>query len=317
MAIIIYPTEKEQSAPWLIDKEKLDQLDDIIQKHYSMLREARDLQLKAAVEKEFRNIKPELRNPKVKAELFRRTKRSYEFEGEALKVTILLSKGRKVEAETIQEASKMPILADEVPIGLEIVLEVARTRIEIALGKYTRDMLRYLVTSKDENFSRDVAYSLESWIKSIRPPLWQRIWKSIQGIQVLFIFIPLIFTIITFPNPAKQYRNHLSTEISKIIQDGVDSTTINRAVELMLIITADYSPSKYKASISSWLAKLAILGGCLVVFTLIFSFPPKSHISIGKGETRVRFWKVYTRILSVTIPVGIILQVVLNQIHIF
>ena len=317
MALIIYPTEKDQSAPWLIDRQKLDQLDDLIQKNYSALKEARDLKVKAAVEKEFRTIKPELRNPRVKADLFRRIKNSYQFEGESLIVTIILSKGRKVEASNIQEAGKMPILADEIPIGLEINLEVADTKIDIALGKYRRDTLHYLVKSNDENFRRDVAYSLESWIKSIRPPLWQRIWKIIQGIQVLFIFIPLIFMIVTFPNPAKQYRNSLTSEINEIIQGGVDSTTINRAVELLLVIAADYSPSKYNTSISSWLAKLIKLCSCLVAFTLVFSFPPRSHIGIGRGESRVRFWKLYTRILSVTIPVGILLPVVLNQIHIF
>jgi len=317
MATVIYPTQGDIAAPWLIDSKALDQLDALIHKQYRSLVEARNAQVKAAVHQEFAATKPEYRKPTTKAEITRRVKNSYPFSGENCGVTLLLPKDRKAKAASFEELRKDPALKDELPLGFTISISVGRASIEITLGEYSRDRLRYDVKDSDPSTARDATYSIDSWIQTVRLPLWQRIWKKIQGVQLFLAFFLLVFALVTVPDASKQYKADLQSDVGQILQIGVSAENLSRAVQLILTFTSDYVPPRYNSIMGPFWKRLGIVGGIVAFLGILVSFPPRTSVAIGRGVSRVRFWRFYTRLISITIPTGIILPIVLNQVHLF
>ncbi len=315
MTEILYPMRKEFSAPWLIDFDKLELLDEVIEKQHKELLDYREKGIQAAIKEEISNYKDNEQHI-VKEKIEEQTRNSYEFCSEFRKVTILLSKGREVQAESFKEASKEQFLQDEVPIGFSAKLEVGSTKVEITLGEYDRDEIRYKVDSNDSAIAKDIIYDIESWIKSVLPRLWLRIWKKVYGWHFNLIFLWVLCAAVTLPVVYKQFQSEIKKDVEAIIVEGIDSDNIEKAIEFVLIYASNYVPEQYRTNVESWLRKLIVFSSIFAVVILILSFPPKSNIGIGKGESRIRRWRVYLRIVSFTIPVVIILPIILNQIQI-
>ncbi len=109
------------------------------------------------------------------------------------------------------------------------------------------------------------------------------------------------------------YKREISKESYKILNNGIDSSEINRALEIILSVETKYVPKDFVSnnlSIRYWLISMLIT----LIICLILSFPPESHIEVGLGKRRVKIWKIWIRIISIIIPAGIILPIAINKI---
>jgi hypothetical protein len=109
------------------------------------------------------------------------------------------------------------------------------------------------------------------------------------------------------------YKEEKEIEARKLIDNGIDSQNIFEAMEIMLILETEFVPENYEYSDSS-LKNWGISLLCLVLIFIILAFTPKSYIDLGKGQKKIKFWKSWIRIISITIPVGILFPILLNKI---
>ncbi len=314
MPKVVYPTENKYDGPWLIEYGKLAQLDAVAEKKYQELLQIREKQITEAVRIEIKT-RPDYKKYTSKAAISRLVRERYEFQGESRSVAILLPKERKVVAESFEAARKEKLLDDVVPLGFELQFEVARTSATISLGGYDRNTLNYRVRSSDDSLAADITYEIESWIKSVRPPAWHRFWKMIHGWHFLLLFLLFPIFLVATSIPSNTYKRHLRVEALQLVRQGITVENQPRATQLLLELAIDMPP-KTSFDALPWRA-LAIISLTIVGLVFVASFPPRSHVGIGKGENRIKFWRIYLQILSVTIPVGVILPTLLNQIRLF
>jgi hypothetical protein len=93
------------------------------------------------------------------------------------------------------------------------------------------------------------------------------------------------------------------SEARKIVSEGVSATNQFRALEVLLALSSEESAnSNGDVYLPGWfLFFLAV--GFLVCVAL--SFPPKVVLGVGKGQSRLQFWRRWLTFLSVTIPSAI------------
>jgi hypothetical protein len=88
----------------------------------------------------------------------------------------------------------------------------------------------------------------------------------------------------------------------KLLDKGIDSKDLTKALELMLALESDYRPMN-STGIPRWFLLVAF-GGLFVCIAL--SIHPHIEVGLGKGRARLRHWNLWVRFVALTIPLFVV-----------
>ncbi len=296
MAKLSLPTSRDIAAPLLIEKEQLERLDEIIDKHLPALREYKDSLVQEMTEKDAlrfasrRNLSPE--QSQKKKEEYKRLVLA-RFRNDARSATIYITRGRDISAERFSEVLGHPGNDEETPLGLSYFLRIGEVtaRVRLSSSSFTRE-ISIEVEPNNVEVALQLFGSLSNWSSDIEAPRWQQKWCEYSWIPrfllAMFLLIGVIF--VPLSNRAEAGRNANKAEAQKLLSQGINQNNQQRALELLLAISSDYNPNPpiLPLGLRYW--------GCVVFGALILvgaSVCPKVSIGVWRGKkslTRARSW---------------------------
>jgi hypothetical protein len=315
MGQILYPNDMSYKGPWLIDLNSLEKLDEIVNQEWTKVKEHNEAKINEEIERKLKAL-PENVQDQKRPLIEKEVRNSYMYKSDTGKLTIKLKSGNKIVAPSFREASREPGVTNETPVGFVLELRSGEAKAKIAMNEYSRDDLSLSVDSPEPSVTRDFFFQIDRWVKCYKPPLWVKIWKSIQWIHwYLMVFAASVYLLFV-PTGSDTYKKALTAEAHKIIENGIDSTESNRALEILLSLQTNYVPEN--VGMGKLISKTTIVIFSVALFIcIILSFAPKSYLGFGKGEKKVRFWKIWLRLISFTIPSSILLPILIDKLSAF
>jgi len=318
MAEIIYPTEKTVSGPYLLEFNKLCELDDLIDTEWQNLLEYREKQVSQEIDIDLRHY------PVEEADKYRgieaKIRNSYTFKEEKRKLIIEFKSGKKLSVKSFKEANDDPMSSEETPVGFSLNVRVGEVTADLSVGQtYNKSDMEISVSSKSLSFSRELLHKLELWARSAACPWWQQLWKKLAGfikvVAFVLFLIAMEFTVTSaiVQNDFNEYKKILKAEAKELAKQGVNQENINRAVEIILKLETGFVPDGFTTSkpfLSKW---VIIVGVPLLILFIILWFPPKTYLGFGLGEIKIKRWKLWLKIITVIIPVNILLPILLDR----
>jgi len=105
------------------------------------------------------------------------------------------------------------------------------------------------------------------------------------------------------------YSNQLNKTAKELIEVGIDSSSIDEALTLLLQYESAYIPKYYDSDSKSLmypsLKKYFYLS--IVIFTLL-AISPKSIVGIGKNRIKYKLLTTWIRLVTYTLPTTLILS---------
>lgn len=312
MAEFIYRTEATLSGPWLVDTDRLEALDKILDDEWERLakrnREAIQNELDKRIEDSFeirlaKETEGELSPTtleSIRKQVETSIRNSYGYK-ENRKVTIFYEGDRRVEVESFQEATRQSSLLEGIPVRFDVEGVCGDISFEINIDKY-RGALNISTSPETVSEAKELFAALHRWGATNRPPKWQQIWKTWNGIQWAFWLIAVCGGLIAVVIPGNPYK----AQARELVRNGVSQENQQRALELLLAMQSDYRPEQDPV-LPAWY--LLLLFGGLVV-CLVTSFIPKSILGIGKGQDRIKLWRLWFGFVFYLVPSFVFLNII-------
>ncbi len=306
MAEVEYPANLEIEGPWLVDRAALDELDQIIEREFSVLVKRNEDELKKEVQHFIEKRKAiELDEAKLERRARDEEKSLRERWDYRRERRVSVDIGHvTVNGNSVAEAAKHPVLANATPRGLWARFEVGYTECELSLGRWDRASARLEVRCSDAGTRNSLFGAMRQWVEKAAPPKWQQLWYRVGAVPLWlgFSFIaPVFFVVINALS--SQGGNPYRQEAHDLLRHGLSPDKQSKAIELLLALVSDYRPTSEKVTVPIW-SYIFLFGALLVCIAL--SIGPKVIVGLGRGESRIRSWRRWFSILFWGIPAWIV-----------
>lgn len=308
MAEMQFLTNLNVTGPWLLERSALDELDTIIEREYSALKEQNDKELRDNVEKEIksRNYQDQDERDKQTRTLEKQYRAYFEFRCERI-VTVSLPMEKQLVGGSISEVARHPALTDVNPGGLVIFFRVGQTDCRFKVASDRLDPRAELaVSSKDPKIQNDLFAVLREWMDKTAPPKWQQLWYRV-GVIPLWALLIILIAVVDGILASLQLDNPYRQEAHALLRQGISPATQVKAIGLLLALASDYRPPLAGASPPFWL-EIAGLG--FLVVCSVLSIGPKAVIGLGRGESRIRLWRRWLNAAFFVVPLWLLSTVV-------
>ena len=292
MATLIYLTDFESEAPWLMTSVDLLELDAILSKEWERLAEHESNYIRRLTS-EFNFEYAEHRAKSL-------SERS---------VVLTLPGSKKLAATSIKEASLQHELMTAAADSLDISLARGEVRLEMSIKREGFHNVTLKVRPEGLEDGRELFAAVYTWLRRLEPPKWQAYWLSLRSlVSILWgIYIAICVQIVS-SGVYGTSTNTLKDEAHALLKQHVTAANRDRAIELLLALQSDYivMTKPEGIGIRSGLFIVCGLVGCLIA-----SFPPRTSIGLGHGDLSVRRQRWWIRFVSVTIPMLIFSNIIL------
>lgn len=310
MSRILHSTRVKINGPWLLEKDAITELDEIIQTEWDQLETEREKRLKNDADEHIRESYGEIENEEeyqAKLEEYIESSKRYELR-HSKKIIIRLSDERYIKLDSFKEAFKNDSLINEKPTGFRFTLESGGIDCDIDLNSSFNHL--DINVRSGTNKARELFTTLHHWAENHKPPKWQQIWSEIKGFHWFFAFI-LIFIYSSVVQITQDTSKLLLEQNSvQLIEEGIDSTNIYESVEILLRYQAEHYPEVEASTGSNSIVIVTIF---ILVASILLSFLPKSIIAIGKGNQSINRWKRWINFVGITLPASILSYFVLPE----
>ncbi len=290
MSKIIIPAKREESGPWLLDEASFLKLNHV-------LTEVSDL-LDKSFKKERKDIdylKKDDSHPHSNG-------------NSIIKEIILISEDdTQIVEDSIDKVLQNPHLGRFDPFEFKINYRYGdQNFLTINLGD--DDYIQYDIETYDLEIKYQIKYLLDKWINNNRPSRILRAWNSSSGFMIFISGFILLLSFVSVFFPDKEsYQSKLEREAKQIIESGIDSLNITRAVELLLEMQSGYVPSDYNPQSAppsqNWI-KAFVLSFCFLIISII---KPVTIIGLGRNTVKVKLLRNWIRIVTILLPTMLIL----------
>lgn len=296
MGKLYIPAEKEIKGPWLIGIEELEELDTIIKEIEILLNESYNKEINQDVlEKSERSEETtESIIKKVKSSFLKEIKRSF----------VLISKDNsRIIDNSIRDLLKDSKVKSFSPKELNISIEYGyKIRFTFEITKRYYGRLNYQSRCFDTDIQDEISYKIETWIDRNKPNKVKQFWNEFSFPIFMLTMLILIFSstnIITTVIPSS--KEVYQVQVDSLIKNGVTQENQNKAIELILKYNSNYIPVNVK-EITKYNTNAIKLSIMALIFSLIAYFNPKTTIGLGKQKKMLSFYKIYIKLILVTIP---------------
>ncbi len=279
VAKISYPTETSVSRPLLIEAKHLAALDVVFEEFLQ------------SQEAQAANRPAEDESGRRKSERRRQPVRS---------VDVYLSGGRTIKSDCFSDVIKQPHVSSEVALGFRAYLRTDSAEATVSVVERWTTELKISVENDDGAAARELFGSLENWASEVAAPRWQQLWARAQGLMHFLLFMWVFMGLMIAAMAALGVRDkneNYTKEAHALLQKGIDDSNQRRAIELTLALVSEYNPSVWKPGPAYW---GVVLAGALALGAL--SVCPGVVIGIWTGKRRLEYWRVWLKVVWVTVP---------------
>jgi hypothetical protein len=300
MARLQTPTAVEVPGPWLIEISHLLALDDIYASYIPRLEENQEVAIHEEIERRIKQHTPENASQDLARQIAERLAKGVRetrgFVGRERRITVYLPGGRTLQTELFSEVINHATTTNEVPLGFRSSLTVEPVRIVVELRGSDLDMD---VTPNIDPLSQEVYGALLNWVSDVQAPVWLKTWLKYKVLALMLLSFSLLVLLLVGVGWSQQTAiSYFKVEAHKLLSGGVTPANQPRAVELLLAIVSDYSGSAAKGpSLRYWttIGLLALMFPCLY-------FCPRVVIGVWRGKARIKRWRIWIRMMSISIP---------------
>ncbi|MGE4385824.1 MAG: hypothetical protein AB7E39_08210 [Endomicrobiaceae bacterium] len=308
----IIPSQQEFDGPWLIDNNKLEELNETLLLIEKKLNDACNILLGIHTTTRFNEYKKWDKN--VTAEdIKQEIQNSYPFHNSNKYVSLTNKQGTKITDKDLLSLLKDPQIKEFNPIDLIIHIQNGPYKfiLEISTNPYRN--LKTIIDVSNDSIFNDINYEINKWIDKHRPNYLSQKWSSFFPFASLLIFILLFFsTSLLLKGQANLYKTELARESSIILKDGLDNNNTTKAIEIILKYESDYIPENF--STDTTINKEIEYFLILIILTLaLLSISPKTVIGLGKNKWKVIFYRRWIYFVSIFIPVSILLPIIIAK----
>jgi hypothetical protein len=320
MAQLIHPSSARFNGPFLIDRERLVEFDQMIGREWEELEKWYEDQVQQEVVR--RKSGESYYADKSDEEVRDSVLESYQFSRRTRDVTVKCKKDKELRGNSFQEIARLPEAAELMPVGFTVTLERGPLTATIKSVSWFDETRLEIDVNPNCPHAQGLKSTLEDWATRVSAPAWQRVWLKVTSFLPFLQWMPAILFLIVFlgalPNSdaardvaLREYQVQLCKDAHELLADGVNSEEVARAVELELALSTNYLPPTYAlpgVPVFRWPALAFILS---VVFGVISSLRPRLHIGLGRGEAAIRRWKLWLRFSFYKVPVLLLSSVVI------
>lgn len=291
-------------GPTVVDRDKLDQFDDILKNAREIVFEESDKECEHAVEEELKELNVSGKEREVEREKIRNRLRSYYKKSYDLR--IIIDEHRAVKVDSFADAHASTDIIQTDPVGFEASIDGSRTKAEI---KVSGGYIYIYVSPKDSETAQRIFGLLMSWVNEVKPKAYRKLWESLNPLQWMFFVLGvgllLGFSIVKTDSG----RKALETKAQQILDGGVSLDEELAALEIMLTLeTNNYPKSTRKIKITPTFCAGTTL---LLFISILLSFPPRTAIGIGKGEHVVRRIHRIEKVLFISFPLIVLIGIII------
>ena len=320
MAQLVHPSSARFDGPFLIDRKRLVEFDQMIDREWEELEKWYEDQVRQEVVrlKSEKSYYADKSNEEVRDSVLK----SYEFSRCNRDVAIKCKKGKELKGKGFQEIARLPEAVELMPISFTATLERGPLTATIKSGSL--DYKPELMIDVEPNclYAQGLKSTLEGWVTGVSAPAWQRGWLKVTSAIPFLQWIPAALFLIIFLSALptsdtardaalSEYQDQLREDAHELLTDGVSSEEVARAVELELALSTNYlSPTCAlpEVPVFRWPALLALI--LSVVFGVIASLRPRFHIGLGRGQAVIRRWRWWLRFAFYTVPLLLLSSVI-------
>jgi hypothetical protein len=303
MGILYLPSSKEITGPWLLGIEELEELNSLIEFIDSKLEKSYDLELKNDAEED---VKKGVCNTLEEA-LERKEKYGFK-QKKRISIHIISNDETRIEDNNLKNILIDSKIKSFSPKELEINLEYGYNNLfSLTVGKSFDGKLKYKVKCFDNYIENEINYKIDNWIEKNQPNKAKQIWNKFSFPLSWFssiVFLFTFFNIYTIETPST--LSFYKSDIDQLLIEGINETNQLKANELLLKINTNYLPEDAQSieKVNYGLIKVSVIAAILA---LIFWFNPRTTIGVGKHKNHIKYYRLYSKIILLTIPALFIL----------
>ncbi|WP_300661511.1 hypothetical protein [Fluviicola sp.] len=299
------PTEIHK-GPWILNQNDFEDLENVIIEIEKYLAQSLEIEIIEFVEAE--NTKEKL-SPNEKQRKIKEASQRHSFVRREKKITLISSDGKRLVGESIREILKDSSIDLFDPKEFHVFMEQGNNNnIKLEVPTNPNGELRLDINCFDLSKSNDIRLDFNNWLNKRRPQRKIRFWYDWGQVMSVFLAIPiLIFSVIVFTTDYSTYQSVVKKESNELLEQGIDSSNIYKAVELLIKQQTNYVPSDF---VPQKIEKdpIYLIWLCITSFLFIVAaIPPVTIIGLGKRKRKVELYKVWIKIVTVTVPAALII----------
>ncbi len=307
MASISYPTSLKISGPWLIDEEKLKQLDNLIDVCFRKMQEETDRSINTLIDREIDQRVNEGSSQQAATETVNSLrsilKSRIRSRPDKKNTTVYLTGGRTAKGQNFAELMVLPHAQNEIPRGFRIDVSAGEMSATVSLNSTYSEDFEIEVSPTNNPLSEEIFGMLHNWVADIAPPKWQQKWLS-WGEFLPFGLWPVVilfFLFIWAENVSDGPKSNLKQEARVLLNQGINPSNEVRAMELLLSIESDYTPERVAVK---WIPGMHfwIYLSLAVYISIALSTCPKRAIGVWGGRELVKRKRQWIKFVSVSVP---------------
>jgi len=307
MATLTVPAKRKIEGPWLIGAEELESLSDVLDAISNKLAASLELEINETIRIE--NEKEYLSEDSIKSKI-EEAKARYSFEKNKNKLVLSSLNDNKLSDKTLSGILRDPKIADFIPRELSVDIEHGINNFfNLKISTASKGKLSYQLKCFDQEIENEIRYEIDKWIDKNKPRRVLQIWSNHSDIiSGLFGFAAFIAAILLFPTSADSYKEETKRKTQELLKSGVNKENQNQAMELILSNQTNYTPENY---VTTAVANKQIKQRTFIASIVLFIFSvvrPKTTIGIGRRKNCLNFYRIWLRLVVVTIPVTFIVS---------
>ncbi len=313
MGQLIVPTDQKISGPWLLDSKALEDLAQI----FHQLNEKLEKEYQQDLEKAADDLVAERHNLGLKMTLeearsFR--KETYPYKDHHTSAMVFSKDEQQLRDIDLKALLRDPKLNTFAPTKLEVVIDKGRNRVKLEItSEFSGGKLAMEVRTTHEGLFGEINFEVCKWLDNHKPSWLLEKWAT------LFPFLSFPLLVLTglislfAYSSTNQYQQHLKNEAHQLLKDSLSHEETRHALELLLSLQSDYVPSNFGDAPSHTNTSVTSALPWIALTLIILAITPKTVIGVGRKKGLYRFYKWWTYVVLVFIPVLILLPVIRSK----
>src|SRR5467141_25723 len=299
MAHLQYPTSALVRPPLFLSKEKLFELDKIIADHLPQIETENEKSIEADFDKYYGStvdLNSEAGGIKKKKYLKEKLQ-----EG-TISLTVHFKNGTQLHANSFREAARHAEINSATAEGFALSIVYRPIQVSIRTSDRKSEMT-ISANPSDSPVVTELFGDLRNWAQTVAPKPWKRVWASTDHMldTVVWMVWIVLALFVLFPSKQAENRLYFQGQARELLKSGVNPSNEKKALEILLAIESGYEapPSPPHSSPISRRSIALTIGTFFCC--LIFSFPPRSVLGIGRGEKVLQRWNWWLKFISVSV----------------
>lgn len=313
MGQIIIPTDNKIIGPWLLDNKALEELNETITIIESKLVEAYNSVVEKTAEEEFEKYRRwdeniDMEGAKEKA------KNTYPLSKSDSYVLIVTKQGKKIKENNILELLKGSQINDFHPTELRVLIEKGPFEFVLEISTKYNGALETRIKTFDDTLFNDINYEISKWTDKHKPNIIMQKWSNwFPSFTIPIAFFLIMVSFFFKENKTEIYENQLSIESNELLKDGLSTQQKQkRALEIILQKETGYVPVDFNPKLESnkIFTDILLYGSIMLI---VLSISPKTVIGLGKNKWKINFYRKWSYIVLVYIPMSVIIPLIKSK----